>query len=354
MKIFFAFVLGIVFCLPSIFASNMADYMVSQNSYLLMYVDVSKLQKSNIYSAIKANLPAKFATSDIVTVAYPSASANGLTEKNLSELVFSVDVIQNQALDKETISYLMAFKLNKEISQDTLIKILTYDVSGKSKLTYKQVIISNLNITEIKSQGYSLFLFMPDANTVFASDSLNSIVGLSSRYKAKKPIALPERLIEQKKLIENDSVIYAIGALPPAIGHLLKEEDSEIPAANGQTQTLTGSLRIIIKNLLGTTLSASAGDSLNVKLVGIFKNASAANTINGLVNQYMPLIKIQIFMMAQNNTQIPFLNTISNSVDGNNFVLTFSISGDDIKGVLNLSESNKKLNLDVNLAGSQM
>lgn len=331
----------------SLTASNIADFMVNQDSYILLYLDAGKLQKTKIYTAIKKNLPAKFAKSDILASVYPSTAANSLTEKDLSEIVFSVDVAQSKTSSKETISYLIGFKLGKTITQDDLTKMLTYDPSGKAKLTVKQIKISEMSVTEIKYQSSSLYIAMPDGNTVFGSDSLNSVIALMKRYKVNKPIALPERMTEQKKLVNKDSVLYAIAAVPPAMRGLLQDEEGKITPAN-QPQRVNSTLRILIKNLTGVSLSGLASDTLNVNTVVMFQNSDAANVLNGLVNQFMPILKIQIFMMAQNNTQIPFLNTITNSVNGNNFILSFVLSPDDIAGILNLSQSNQKLNLNVN------
>ncbi len=331
-------------------ASNIADYMVSRNSYCVLYFDAGKLQGTKIYTAIKNNLLSKFASSDVIAAIYPSGAANGLSEKDLSEIAFSVDLIQvqNTPQKKETISYIMAFKLNKEISQDSVIKIITGEAPGKSKLTTRQIEASSFKVTEIESQGNSLFVFMPDKNTLFASDYLDSIVALATRYIGKKPIALPGRLIEQKKLVSKDSTLYVIAAVLPAIRSLLEEEDGKIQP-DGQPQSPASSLRNIIKNLIGATLTVSASDKLTVNTTVMFRNADAANTLNGLINQYMPLLKIQIFMMAKSNTQLPFLNTISNGVKGKNFVLNFTLGADDIAGILNLSSSNQKIGQNTTL-----
>lgn len=329
-------------------ASNIADFMVGKDSYALGYMDSGKLQKSKIYTAIKSNLPAKLAKSDILSALYPSSATNGLADKDLLEAVFSVDVIPPSATDqKETTTYLMAFKLGKELTQDTLIKIITSQASAKVKLTVKKVKVSDLNVSEINYQENSLFVIMPDTKTIFASNSPEALASLTNRYKANKPIALPNRLTEQKKLVIKDSVFYAVGAVPPAISNLLQDEGNKLQSAD-ETQSVAANLRTIIKNLNGATINASASDKLNVNTVVIFKNSDAANVLNNLVNQFMPLIKIQVFMMAQNNTQLPFLNTITNTVDGSNFVLNFALSPDDITGVLNLSQSNQKIDLNVN------
>jgi len=345
-KVLVVAILSVLSIIP-LTASNIADFIVGQDSYILLYIDAGKLQKTKIYTAIKSNLPARFAKSDILASVYPSTAANGLTEKDLSEVVFSVDVSQSKTSSKESISYLIGFKLNKSITQDELTKMLTYDPSGKANLTVKQIKISEISVTEIKYQSSSLYLAMPDGNTIFGSDSSDSVVALMKRYKTNKLIALPERMTEQKKLVAKDSVLYAIAAVLPAIRGLLQSEDDKITPTN-QPQSLSASLRTLIKNLAGATLNASASDTLNVNTVIMFQNSDSANVLNNLINQFMPLLKIQIFMMAQNNTQIPFLNTITNSVNGNNFVLNFSLCGDDIAGILNLSQSNQKLNLNVN------
>jgi len=327
-------------------ASRLTDYMDTQDTYLIAYINVDSVREANIYSTIKANLPTKQDKSDIVAVYYPEASAKGITEKDISEAALCVDVVQSKPIMKETISYQLGIKLKKSISKEDVVSILTADPSGKSKFTTKQITVSLMKVIQITSGENSMFVYMPDSKTIFATDNLNDMINLTSRYKAKNPTTLPERMVQQKKLVSEDSAIYIIAAVPPAVRGWLEEEDSKVKPSGDQTQDLVSSLRVIIKNLTGVTITAKMSDTLDVKAVALFINKNAANILNGLLNQYMPLIKLQIFMMTKSNTQIPFLNSVVNRIEGNNLVLTFSLTNDDIEGVLNLSPQNQQFNLN--------
>ncbi|HBM15645.1 MAG TPA: hypothetical protein DD381_04775 [Lentisphaeria bacterium] len=323
-------------------AAQLSDYLYTENTYLVAFFNTDSIRESDIYSSIKSNLPVRLINNDIVATYYPEAARKGITEKDLSEAILTIDIIQDKPLMKENISYVLAIKLKKDLSKQTLAKILTASPSGVSEFTTKQLTVSLMRVIEITSERGSMYVYMPDTKTIFASDDLNAMVRLNSRYKGKAPIPLPERLLEQKKIVDSDSAVWVVGAVPPAVRSLLEVEEGKV-LENDQSQDIVHLARIIIKNLIGMTLTVKASDTINVKSVALFMNQNSAKILNSLIIQYMPLLKLQIFMMTKDNTEIPFLNTIKSQVEANDCILTFYLTKDDMKGVMNLSSRNQTL-----------
>ncbi len=319
---------------------DLKGYFIRQDTFLYVYLNAEKVQISKIYASVD-----KYLIKDNYK-GYcrlrRSAEKIGITEKDISGIYFSSSLKNVRAtsdIKQESVYYLSGIVLKKDITTDKLLAIMRESLKNEPSVNICKIKQSNIEFIQIKTGPDSVYISVPQSKLVLTGSDLSNLVVLMDSYKTQKAKSSSSNMSKLLSQISSSASLYAVVALPPFMTKEFQLVNSKVK--HEEQEDVRYKMNNAIKNLNGLTLETKTDDALTLKINTFFKTEEGAKSFNELANQFIPLLKFQLFMMVQNST-LPVLNTITAGVKNKSVSLSGILTSDDFVSINQMIKNNDK------------
>lgn len=313
------------------YAEELKEYFIRENTFLYFYLNAEKVQNSKIYaSADKYLLQDNYKNYSNLRKA---ALKIGITEKDISEIYFLSSLKNVKAINdikQDTVYYLSGTVLKKEITSDKLLGILKESLKDEPSVKINKIKKFDNDIIQVKNADDFLYINIPQSRLILASSNMTELITFMRSYKTKKINSSSNNMSEILSQVSSSSSLYSAIALPSFMIEEFQKINGKVK--QDETEDVQNKLNNAIRNLKGATVEVKTEDTLILKINIFFAAESGAKSFNELLNQFLPLLKFQLFIMVQNNT-LPVLNTITTGISGNIVSLSFVLTNDDFVSI---------------------
>jgi len=308
------------------YAENLKGYFIKQNTFLYLYLNTEKVRVSKIYASVDKYLIQNNwkEYSKLCT----AAEKIGIRKKDISEIYFTSSLKTDKAaITQENIYYLSGIVLKKDITIEKLFSVLEEFLKNEPSVKLGKIKKNSNEIIQIQSQAGSIYIILHQPKLILTGSDLSNLITFLDSYK-KIRTAEPSspnmtRLLSQ---ISSSASLYAVITIPPFVLREFQQISNKIE--RDEQQDVKCKINNIIRNLNGLTIETKTDDALILKVNTFFATQNGAKSFNELTNQFMPLLKFQLFMMVQNST-LPVLNTITVGMKNNSVSLSGILTSDD-------------------------
>lgn len=313
------------------YAEDLKGYFIKQDTFLYLYLNAEKVRISKIYASID-----KYLLKDNYkgySKLRKAAEKVGITEKNISEIYFSYSLKNVKALadiKQESVYYLSGIVLKEDITTEKLLEVLKESLKNESFVNLGKIQQANNEIIQIKTKTDSMYATIPQSKLVLTSNDLSNLIILIDSYKARKAKSLSNNVAELLSQISSSAPLYGVVAVPPFMIKELQKINGKVK--RNEQQDIKYKINNAVVTLNAVTIETKTDDTLYLKINTFFSTEDGAKVFNELANQFMPLLKFQLFMMVQNST-LPVLNTIATEIKKKSVSLSSVLTSDDFASI---------------------
>ena len=313
------------------FAEDIREYFIKQDTFFYLYLNAEKVQNSKIYgSANKYLIQENYRDySKLINI----ASKIGLTEKDVSEIYFSStlkNVKVTADIKQDTVYSLSGIVLKKGITIDKLLNILKEFLKNDPNVSVSKIKQANYEIIQVKTELNSIYVGITQSKLVLTCNDLSEFTSLMNSYKAKKNKPSTGNISWLLSQVSQSASLYAVIVFPPFMAKEFEQLNNQVKQV--ETEDVRYKVSNAIRNLKGLAVVVGTDDTLTLKINTFFTTEGGVKSFNELINQFMPLIKFQLFIMVRNST-LPVLNTMTTAKAEGSISLSANLINDDFVSI---------------------
>jgi hypothetical protein len=327
-------------------------------SDLEIRVDVAKSQQSAFQKEMKVLQKEMEAEADAEALAVSKKleeimKSIGLSEDTVESFTVSLS-IRGIVTDGPTpkIPGLVAFAVKEPLSATKIaagVKAAAEEEGETVELTesaYKGVPVLTLKLDpeklpegmdeEARALANDLFLALPaNGSVVYLGQSEYVKAGVDRMLGEQSVVPLSEGLSVAKKLVPAEADGYAIFDMPDQFREFMSKQ-----AANAQGNPMAAAPAMALAGLKGAAFSGITTDKASLALAGDFETADNAMMMKTTIDGVLGMIKMQLMSMG-GGKPLPLAESLKTSLDETKTTLTFDITVEDIRSMIEFSKKMK-------------